>query len=226
MNYQNLAEKYGNDAQDIRLVVFDLDGVLVNEESSWGFLHRRFGTSERAKNNFEAYKRGEISYGEFMRRDISLWPRRTRADEIESLLMSGFTLNEGARETIAGLKKKGYEVAIISSGVDILANKVAKELGIPYVLANGIEFDVSGHITGEGVGRVPLGKKEYALKSLAKYLGLEPKQCAAVGDGPWDASFLSSSGLGVAYGHNGGADSLDKVAKLKINALGELLERL
>lgn len=203
------------------LVVFDLDGVLVKEKSSWISMHEHFGTKEQARENLDAYKAGKISYDEFMRRDISLWPR-AHADEVDSFL-SGFTLAEGARETITGLKEKGYEVAIISAGIDILAKKVAKELDIPYVLANGLEFDRSGHLTGCGVERVALGKKEKALESLTKYLELEPKQCIAVGDSEWDVSLLASAGLGVAYG-DGRHERLDEAANLKISDLRELLD--
>lgn len=215
-SYRKHSETHG-------LVAFDLEGVLVGERS-WISLHEHFGTKERAYENLEAYKSGKMDYGEFMRRDIALWPK-AHADEINSVL-SKFTISEGAAETIAGLKKKGYEVAIISAGIDILAKKAAKELGIPYVLANGLELDGTGHLTGEGVERVALGKKERALESLAKYIGLEQKQCVAVGDSDWDTSFLASSGLGVAYGRGEHSDRLNEVAKLKIENLRELLEYL
>lgn len=214
-SYQKPSETYG-------LVAFDLEGVLVDERS-WISLHEHFGTKERAAGNMAAYKDGKIGYKELMRRDIAMWPK-AHADEINSVL-SKFTLAEGAKETVKDLKNKGYNVAIISAGIDILAKKVAKELGIQYVLANGLEFDVSGHLTGEGVERVAPGKKEYALESLAKYLELETKQCVAIGNSERDASFLASSGLGVAYGREG-ADKLNKVAKLKIENLRELLEYL
>ncbi len=214
-SYQKLSETYG-------LVAFDLEGVLVDERS-WISLHGHFGMKERAAGNLAAYKDGKTDYKEFMRRDIALWPK-AHADEIDSVL-SGFTLAEGAKETVKGLKKKGYAVAIISAGIDILAKKVAEALDIPYVLANGLEFDRTGHITGEGVERVALGGKEHALESLAKYLGLEPRQCVSVGDSDWDASFLAASGFGVAYGR-GEHDKLDKAAKVKIENLTELLEYL
>lgn len=212
-SYQKLSETYG-------LVAFDLEGVLVDERS-WISLHEHFGTKERAAGNMATYKNGKIGYKELMRRDIAMWSK-AHADEINSVL-SKFTLADGAKETVNGLKKKGHTVAIISAGIDILAKKAAKELDIQYVLANGLEFDVSGHLTGEGVERVALGKKEYALESLAKYLELEPKQCVAVGNSDRDASFLASAGLGVAYGREG-SDKLNKVAKLKIENLRELLE--
>lgn len=201
------------------LVAFDLDGTLILEKSSWQMLHEHFDTREPAKRNLEDYKNGIIDYAEFMKRDISLWPR-VRHSEIDSLL-SKFTLADGAEETVKGLKAKGCKIAIISSGIDVLANKVARALDIPYVLANGLELDRSGCLTGRGTSRVALGRKEKALEPLARRFGLGLRQCVAVGDSDWDFGFLASSGLGVAYRYAGG--ELDKVAELAINDLRELL---
>lgn len=204
------------------LVAFDLDGTLVAETSSWYVLHEHFGTRDSAAKNLEAYKNGAIDYPEFMRRDISLWPR-VHHSEVDALL-SKFTLAEGAEETVKGLKMKGYKIAIVSSGIDVLANKVARVLDIPYVLANGLELDRDGRLTGRGVFRVPLSQKEKALEPLARRFGLGLRQCVAVGDSDWDFSFLASSGLGVACRYAGG--ELDKVAELSINDLRELLEHV
>lgn len=204
------------------LVAFDLDGTLISGKSSWYVLHEHFGTREQAAKNLEAYKAGIIDYPEFMKRDISLWPRAHHS-EIDSLL-SKFTLAEGAEETVKGLKAKGYKVAIVSSGIDVLANKIARLLDIPYVVANGLELDREGCLTGRGIFRASLKEKEKALESLARRFGLGLRQCVAVGDSDWDFSFLAFSGLGVAYKRGGG--ELDKVAELAINDLRELLEQL
>ncbi len=208
--------------QRFGLVAFDLDGTLVAETSSWYVLHEHFGTREKAAANLEAYKNGAIDYPEFMKRDISLWPR-VHHSEVDEVL-SGFTLAEGAEETIKGLKEKGYKIAIVSSGIDVLANKVARILDIPYVLANGLELDRDGCLTGRGILRVALTEKEKALEPLARRFGLGLRQCVAVGDSDWDFSFLASSGFGVAYRYAGG--ELDKVAELSITDLRELLEHV
>jgi phosphoserine phosphatase len=56
-----------------KLVAFDMDGTLLTQKSSWGKLHRYFGTYELSLKNMEAYEQGKIAYNEFMRRDIMLW---------------------------------------------------------------------------------------------------------------------------------------------------------
>ena len=61
-----------------KVVAFDLDGTLVKKRNSWITLHEYFGTVEGAKNNFKAFENSEIDYLEFIRRDVSLWPKGTR----------------------------------------------------------------------------------------------------------------------------------------------------
>src|SRR5438094_9038265 len=59
------------------IVALDFDGVLVRQVSAWWTVHKAFGTYQESKSNLSAYERGEIGYGEFMKRDISLWGKRT-----------------------------------------------------------------------------------------------------------------------------------------------------
>ena len=54
-----------------KFVAFDLDGVLVDTFSSWVWMHKHFNVNN--DHSLYAYQRGEIDYGEFMRRDIALW---------------------------------------------------------------------------------------------------------------------------------------------------------
>jgi phosphoserine phosphatase len=75
-----------------KVVVFDLDGVLVEEPSAWWTLHHAFSTYEASKENLNAYNRGIIDYPEFMRRDISLWGSRN-IEEIGAILLKGTSNN-------------------------------------------------------------------------------------------------------------------------------------
>ena len=52
----------------IKIIVFDMDGVLVNIKSSWTIIHNEFNVDER--ETFRRYLRGEFDYLEFMRKDI------------------------------------------------------------------------------------------------------------------------------------------------------------
>jgi phosphoserine phosphatase len=132
--------------------------------------------------------------------------------QIEEIL-SKFTIAPNAAEVVAGIHRMGGEVAIVTGGIDLLANRVARALGIEHVLANGLEVDERGYLTGEGIFRVDPLRKHEALEKLTKLLGLSLNQCVAVGDSKWDVSFLRNAGLGVAIGSDA---ELGKVADVII----------
>ena len=111
-----------------RLIAFDLDGVLVRQPSAWWTLHRAFGTYQASRTNLLAYEEGQIDYPEFMRRDIKLWGVRT-IHEVEAIL-SNFRLTEGALRICEILSIRGYRLAIVSAGIDILVRAVARRLQI------------------------------------------------------------------------------------------------
>jgi len=184
-----------------RLVAFDMDGTLIEQDSSWWAIHRHFGVEEEARQNLEAYERGEIDYPEFMRRDIKLWRPTPHISQIERIF-ADFKLAPNAADVVSEIHRRNYEIAIITGGIDVLAGKVARRLKIDHVLANGLEVDERGYLTGEGIFRVEPYMKHEALKGLVRKLNCTFAECVAVGDSKYDANFLKHAGLGVAIGED------------------------
>jgi len=202
----------------IKLIAFDLDGTLVKEDSSWGKIHKHFNTVESERRNLKLYLMGEISYKEFMRRDIASWPKPLRIDDIRRILLD-YELTEGSIETIKELREMEISTAIISAGIDILAEDVAKKLGIDYVIANGLEVDENGLLTGEGIERVDLLRKDKAFINLVKQLGIDLRETVAVGDSWYDWTLLRCSGVGIALGND---PELLRTADLSANSIREI----
>jgi len=178
------------------LVVFDMDGVLINERSSWRLVHEALGTSN--EDSFKAYMRGEIDDMEFMRRDIELWLKKglSRTSEIERILRRA-TLMNGFSECMEKLRGAGWTLAIISGGLDILAERLKTEGGFDHVFANGLAADEDGNLTGEGVLRVPLMDKGSVLRALVAEEQFGP--VVVVGDSIVDISMFEVSDLSVAF---------------------------
>ena len=65
-------------ALEVLLAAFDLDGTILQHESSWVAIHKRFKTEHKGAASLKLYSEGKIDYREFMRRDISCWPRELR----------------------------------------------------------------------------------------------------------------------------------------------------
>ncbi len=205
-----------------KLIAFDMDGTLVVEDSCWRVLHNHFGTKEAARTNLGAYERGEIDYPEFMRRDIALWQPPPTIDEVRRALAS-YKLVPNIKEVVEEVHRRGYQTAIVTGGLDILADEVAKELGIPHVLANGLEVGEGGRLTGEGIFIVEPSQKHEVLVQLAGRLGFELDECVAVGDSKYDVEFLKRAGLGVVIG---GSPELARVADVVIRDFEHLPQLL
>lgn len=183
----------------VDLVCFDMDGVLIDVGSSWVMVHRHFGVQNEA--SLRSYLNGEFDDREFIRRDAALWlrlkPKIQRAD-FEAIFRAP-PFMPGVVATVEALRAAGVEMAIVSGGVDIMAENVARRLGIPRVAANGFRFDAAGHITGEGVVRTPLNDKAAPVVRFAAELGVPLRNVACVGNSLPDVSMFEVAGRSVAF---------------------------
>ncbi len=184
-----------------KLIAFDMDGTLVVDSSCWRALHEHFKTDKKAIFNLKAYEKGEIDYPEFMRRDILLWQPLPGIDEVKKILLK-YKLVPNAKEVLGEIHRRGYNTAIVTGGIDLLADEVGRDLGIKNILANGLQVDVNGKLTGEGIFRVEPNRKDELLKKIAAEMRIDLSECVAVGDSKYDRKFLEVAGLGVAIGRD------------------------
>ena len=209
-----------------KAVVFDFDGVLVKGASSWLEVHKHFGIEENDAD-MELFVNKKITYNEFMRKDIAKWPAGIHINEIATAL-SSYTIIKNAKETIEELKQKEFEIGIISCGLDILVNKVARELDInlDFVMAEGLETDKDGYLTGIGIARVELFEKGKALIKLSDKMEINTTSIIAVEDSKYGISMLQAAGFGIAF--NPKDEKIRKVAHITIesNDLSDLSEIL
>jgi phosphoserine phosphatase len=172
-----------------------MDGTVLQHNSSWVAIHKHFGTEQKGAASLQLYSEGKIGYLEFMRRDIESWPKGVKRDELADVL-SGYQLRREAPRVFDRLRDLGIKTALVTSGIDILADEVANRLGIDYHIANGLRFDRSGVLLPSGLGRVDPTRKDLAYKKLLSKVGIPSKKTIAVGDTIYDFAFLKSAGLG------------------------------
>ncbi len=182
-----------------RLVVFDMDGVLADVESSWVHVHRHFGVNN--DHSLYAYLRGEIDDLEFIRRDIGLWKAKDPTVDRPAIsrILARVPTMPGARETMARLREMGARSAIVSAGIDLLAERLAEELGMDAQVANGLRHDSAGRLTGEGVLRVRLMDKGDAVADMIERFGAAKEDVVAVGNSRYDVSMFRMAGKGIAF---------------------------
>jgi phosphoserine phosphatase len=183
----------------VELVCFDMDGVLIDVGSSWVMVHKHFGVQNEA--SLRAYLNGEFDDGEFIRRDAALWLRlkpKIRREDLEAIFHVP-PLMPGVERTVEGLRAAGIEMAIVSGGVDVMAENVARRLGIPRVAANGFVYDADGHLTGEGVVRTPLNDKAAPVVRFAAELGVPLERVLCIGNSLPDVSMFEVAGRSIAF---------------------------
>jgi len=186
-------------ARRFDLVAFDMDGVLVDYTSSWTWVHDHFKVDN--ETSLLAYIEGRIDDREFMRRDIDLWKQK-KDDlckvDIERIL-APVPVVDGIEETILALKKKGMKSVIVSGGLDIVAKRICQSYGFDDFIANGLECDEQGQLTGEGVLRVELINKKRALDAFLDKYRVDRRRTACIGNSFVDASMFEGVGLAIAF---------------------------
>ncbi|MEJ5199437.1 MAG: HAD family phosphatase, partial [Anaerolineae bacterium] len=118
----------------IRLAVLDVDGTLKRAESPYQYLHERLGVLHLAAAHRQMALAGQISYGEWLRRDVALWAGQP-VERIRQLLAQNPYL-PGAAELLRALKRAGVIVALVSAGFTLNTDPIVAEFGLDYALAN------------------------------------------------------------------------------------------
>ena len=183
----------------LSLILFDMDGVLVNAISSWRFIHNYFSTDNQ--ESVKAYIDGEIDDLEFIKRDVNRWKINNKLISEMKLrdILNDITYIKGSKYCLEQIEKFGIKTAIVSAGIKLLADRVANELKIDYVFANELLTDDEGILTGEGVVQVPLKQKNKAVELISKKLNIHQSNMLAVGNSCFDIPLISSVGIGVAF---------------------------
>ena len=177
-------------SSEVKCVIFDCDGVLVDSVSSWKTLHDHFGTDN--SQNLTRFIKGELTDVEFMSSDIRMW--KDKQDPIHRDVLfraySGVKLMKGARELVAELKDNGVFVAIVSAGVDIFVSSIASMLKVDDWIANGFKFNDDETLSDDGICRLHASKKDVVIRKLMSMHNFSPEDCVSVGDSEMDLSMV------------------------------------
>jgi phosphoserine phosphatase len=184
-------------------VCFDVDGTLVThpfEKVVWQILNERFvGTDSLNEERYTLFKRGEISYTEWVGLDIGDWVAAGATREVILEEIGALRLVEGVRETLSALKGAGCRLAVISGTLDICLDTLFPDHPFDEVYTNRIRFDAAGLIEGWDATPFDMEGKARALREIAQREGIELARSAFVGDHVNDVAAAREAGFAIAF---------------------------
>jgi phosphoserine phosphatase len=181
----------------IKIAFFDCDGTLTKVKSSWEHIHRELNIWESNADEYQKlFKEGRIDYGEFCRRDALLWKGLALPEVLK--IAEQIPYQEGAKETIAALKKMGIFTVIISTGLSFVVDKVRDELEINMSLSNELLAE-NGFLTGETIINVEYDRKGYWVEKILKDMGIDRSAACAIGDGEGDRGMFEAVSMSIGF---------------------------
>lgn len=182
-----------------QLIVFDMDDTLL-VNNSWVELHRAFGLSElEDRMMLDWYAEGVLTYRLWADLIARIYRSRKKANRQRAAeAFKDCLLQPSAPAVVAEMKRRGYEVAILSGGVHDLVADVARRLEVRYFLGNQrIRYDEQDRFVDlETSGDEDVFKVK-ALYALCERLGISPKACYCVADGMNDEGIFELTGRGI-----------------------------
>ena len=193
----------------IKLVVFDLDNVIIDGEAI-DEIGKLANVEEDIAAITEKAMQGEIDFETSIKDRVQLL-EGTSIEDIEKVA-DDLPLMPGACKTINCLKDKDVDVAIISGSFDVVADKIKDKLGVETVYTNSFTVE-DGKLTGEVTGPLVSGSKLDVLKDHVEEAGITLDEVVAVGDGANDISMIESAGCGIAFNAK---DSVKEIADIVV----------
>ena len=209
----------------IKLVVFDLDNVIIDGEAI-DEIGKLANVEDEIAEITEKAMQGEIDFETSIIERVQLL-KGISVEDIQKVA-EDLPLMPGAEETIARLKEENLDVIIISGSFDRVVDVVKDKLGIDDVYTNSFTVE-DGKLTGEVTGPLVSGSKLDVLNDIVEKSDITLDEVIAVGDGANDISMIESAGCGIAFNAK---DSVKEIADIIVDekdltkVLDEILNQL
>ncbi|MBN1386119.1 HAD family phosphatase [Candidatus Woesearchaeota archaeon] len=200
-----------------RLVCFDLDGTILDNEFIWTDMHLALKTDMgKRKEAAERFRKKEISYQEWADHDIEMFVEQGAKKQDIINIAKKIRFIPGAIETLRELKRRGYRLAVISGSVDTVLEAVMPDYKRIFddVLINSFVYDRNGALVGCRATEFDFEHKALGLRKLAEEQKISTKDCAFIGDHLNDIEIASEAGFSIAF--NSKSDRLNQVADVII----------
>ena len=177
------------------LVIFDVEGVLLNAEYLPVLAQVKGPATEKEIWDItNAGIRGEINWEEGLRRRVHALRGITYEDA--KRIGESLPLMPGAKELCSALKRAGWKMIAVSGGFTLITERLSQDLGIDRIFSNELVFkdgkleDVTLNVTSD---------KAAAVRSTVAEWGIRKEDIVVVVDGANDLKLFALAGFTVGF---------------------------
>ncbi len=189
MEIEKMDRHYSADyLSGIKLMVFDMDGVLLKNRNSWDVaINRALGmkvNSNSMKFTFEYLHKNRVPDHMYKKLD----------DIRMKTYLNLNDLTPNLKLTIDYLKERNIKTAIVSAGVHAFAEYLGEILEMDHYIGNKVDIKNKKFIMD-----VDPANKDVNVRHIQKKFNILPEETVSVGDSYFDLSMKRSSKYFVAF---------------------------
>ncbi len=191
-----------------KLIIFDIDGTITRHISSWRYIHEKLKSwQKRAFRYQEQFFAGSISYRQFCLLDAAHW-RGMSEHKIRGIFNS-VLYSKNARPCVKKLKREGFKLAAVSTGLQFMPDRIMKELKFDYALSNRL-ISRKGKLTGGVKINIAHGAKDKTLRMIFRRFNVKRREVICIGDSEGDIPLAKKCGYSIAF--NSSSEALSKLS--------------
>ncbi len=198
----------------VKLICYDMDGVIFKDINFWLELHKKFGTLKQGTLLTKQYL--HTNYNRLVEEVVvKLWKGKDATPYFE--LVNSIEYLPGVEKAFHHVKSKSYQTAIISASSIDVARRVQRDYGIDHLFANELVIR-NNKVTGEFIWPIGAGKDKKAtiIRNLCSDLNISPKDVIYIGDSDTDIEAFQEVGQSIAF--NCASEELKKYATYVIES--------
>lgn len=206
-----------------KIICFDVDGTLTETKSSWLALTQGLGCPvEKVVYFFNAAMAGKITFAQGKKAVADIY--RAGGNATEENIKNIFKQEKIKPEAIGlvdYLKKKNYDIWLVSGAIDIHVAAVAEKIGAKgYFAHSSLEFDRQGALCAINYDGDQNPWKVEMVRKIAESENISPQEIVFAGDGQNDIDSFALTGKGIAVCPYD--ERLEALAWKKVKSLPEI----